>query len=37
MMFVHAADAANGGHKKISIHTIDTDLVLLAISVVEQL
>lgn len=32
-MFVHAADAANSGHNKITIRSVDTDVVVLAISV----
>lgn len=36
-MFVHAADAANSGHKKSTIRTVDTDVVVLAIYVVQQL
>ena len=36
-MFVHAAEAANRGHMKIIILTVDTDVVVLAISVVHQL
>ena len=36
-MFVHAADAVNRGHKKIVVRTVDTDNVVLAVSVFEQL
>ena len=36
-MFVHAAEATNRGHMKIIIRTVDTDVVVLAISVVHQL
>ena len=35
-MFVHAADAASGGHKNIIIRTVDTDVVVLAVYVVQQ-
>ena len=34
-MFVHAADAASRGHKKIIVRTVDTDIVVLAVSVFE--
>ena len=30
-MFVHAADAASRGHKKIIIRSVDTDVVVLAV------
>ena len=37
-MFVHAADAASRGHyKKMIVRTVDTDVVVLAVSVFEQL
>ena len=36
-MFVHAADAASRGHKKIIIRSVDTDIVVLAVYVVQQL
>ena len=36
-MFVHAADAASRVHKKIIIHTVDSDVGVLALYVVQQL
>ena len=36
-MFVHAADAASRRHKKMIVRTVDTDVVVLAVSVFEQL
>ena len=36
-MFAHAAEAAKWAHKKISSHTVDTDVGVLAIPVVQQL
>ena len=36
-MFVYAADAASRGHKKMIVRTVDTDVVVLAVSVFEQL
>ena len=36
-MFVHAADAASREHKKMIVRTVDTDVVVLAVSVFEQL
>ena len=36
-MLVHAADAASRGHKKMIVRTVDTDVVVLAVSVFEQL
>ena len=36
-MFVHAADAASRGRKKIIVRTVDTDVVVLAVSVFGQL
>lgn len=35
-LFVHSADAANRGHKKVRARTVDTDVVVLAISVVQE-
>ena len=34
---VHAAEAAKRAYKKISSHTVDTDMGVLAIPVVQQL
>lgn len=36
-MLLHVAHAANNSHKKISIRTVDTDVVILGVSVVERI
>ena len=36
-MFAHAAEAAKRAYKKISSYTVDTDVGVLAIPVVQQL
>ena len=36
-MFLHVKDMAQHGHKKMIIRTVDTDVLVLALSVYEQL
>lgn len=36
-LFVHAADAVKEGHQRIMIRTVDTDVVILAISIIPTL
>ena len=36
-LFIHAGDAAHKGHRKLCILTVDTDVVVLAISMFNQI
>ena len=36
-ILLHVADAVNQGHTKIQIHTVDTDVLVLAIAAVQKL
>lgn len=36
-MMVHAADAVKSGHRRIFIHTVDTDVVVLAVWMAQEL